>query len=491
MSKHWFSLVLVLLVVAGCSSKGGKVVTNSAADRYVESVNSVSGSFTVDGIFNHDKKPYSVNLTQAYARVVKNPSDQSKQEVLIMLLEKPLSRFALAVAENPDAEAAAEELDEVLHNRDARGVVFRVPVGGSSTDAKVRPFFNGNDYDFGNLVLELKSNTAEKVEGQIKANVPSQQFDINFSVKVQPDVWTGGTFYQQPPTKLAAGQASGQLVIDGKGVQLNHAYARLVELDLFDENKNVLKVWMTEKPVDEKVLFDDSADNLSSMNRSGNNLVLTYKTTGPTDRSEPTVWWAGVLAETMKTYSTTNKGPIFDEIPGVERDYVRYDNQAIEGRLFSAFPIQQEDRVYKLDLLFNAAMLPAAASNGPVTPANGGTALPQDGGAPAQAYLAAINRMKSAKSFDEKMSVWLSVVSSADVEKIKKDLESLSPQQRQLFLDVFAPLDDMQLASGFVKDNRATLRFTGTGREGKATEVVNMHLENGAWKIGRREIREE
>ena len=62
---------------------------------------------------------------------------------------------------------------------------------------------------------------------------------------------------------------------------------------------------------------------------------------------------------------------MFDEIPGVERDYVRYDKDAIEGRLFSAFPIHQEERVYKLDMLFNAAMLPAAVSNGPVTAANG------------------------------------------------------------------------------------------------------------------------
>jgi hypothetical protein len=67
----------------------------------------------------------------------------------------------------------------------------------------------------------------------------------------------------------------------------------------------------------------------------------------------------------------------------------------------------------------------------------------------------------------------------------------LSAQQRQMFLEVFAPLDDLKLENGFMKDNRATLRFTGTGREGKATEVVNMQVENGQWKIGRREIREE
>lgn len=483
--------MLVLLTAAACSSKKDAIlVTSSNAGRYVESVNTVSGTFTVDGVFNYDKKPYTVNVTQAYARLVKNQADQSKQDVLILLLEKPLSRFALAVAENNDVEAAADELDEVLHNRDARGVVFRVPVGGNTTD-KVRPFFNGNDYDFGNLVLNIKSIASDKVEGQVKSNVSSQQFDINFSVKVQPDVWTGGAFYEQPPTKLSPGQASGQLVIDGRTVRFNHAYARLVELDLFDETRNVFKVWLTEQPVDEKVLFDDSANNLLAMKKSGNGFVFTYNTTGPTDRSEPNLWSVSQLAEDANDKSLQASSDVFDQIPGIERDYVKYNNEAIEGRLFSSFPIQQQDRVYKIDVLFNAAILQPAASNGPVTAANGGTALPADGGPPAKAYLAAIERMKSAKSFDEKIAVWMSVVPAADAEKIKRDLETLSAAQRQMFLEVFAPLDDLQLAGGFIKDNKATLRFTGTGREGKATEVVNMHLENNQWKIGRREIREE
>ena len=486
-----FGLVLVLVTAGACSSKSEPVVSNTPADRYVESVNNVSGSFVVDGTFNHDKRPYTVTLTQAYARVVKNLADQNKQDVLILLLEKPLSRFALAVADNNDIEAAAEELDEVLHNRDARGVLFRVPVGGSAGDSKVRPFFNGNDYDFGNLFLELKSNTADKIEGQVKSNVSSQQFDINFSVNVKPNVWTGGAFYQQPPTKLSPGQASGQLVIDGQAVKFNHAYARLVEFDMLDENKNVIKVWLTEKPVDEKVLFDDNANNLLAMKKSGNGYIFTYNTTGPTDRSQPNLWWISQLAENANDASLSASSDVFDEIPGIERDYVRYNKDAIEGRLFSALPIQEQDRIYKVDLLFNAAMLPAAVSNGPVTAANGGTALPQGGGEPAQAYVAAIQRMQSAKGFEEKMAVWVSVVPAGDAEKIKRDLESLSPAQRQVFMEVFAPLDDLKLASAFIKDNRATLRFTGTGREGKATEVVNMHLENGQWKIGRREIREE
>lgn len=490
MSIRLISVMLVLVTVTACSSKRA-ISVPTPADRYVESVNSVSGSFTVDGQFNYDKKPYAVNVKEAYARLVKNQADQSKQDVLILLLEKPLSRYALAVAENNDLEAAAEELDEVLQNRDARGVVFRVPVGGNPSDAKVRPFFNGNNHDLSNVVLQINSLSTDKVQGQIKSNDSSKQFDINFSVSVRPDVWTGGTFYEQPSTKLSPGQASGQLVIDGKAVKLNHAYARLVELDLFDETKNVYKVWLTEQPVDEKLLFDDSATNLLAMKKSGNGFVFTYNTTGPTDRSDPNIWWLSEVAENASDKSLQASSDVFDQIPGVERDYARYNNDAIEGRLFSSFPIQEEGRVYKVDLLFNAAMLQPAVTDGPVTAANGGTALPADGGAPAKAYLTAIERMKSAKSFDDKMTVWMSVVPAADAEKLKRDLEALTPAQRQMFLEVFAPLDDLQLAAGFIKDNKATLRFTGTGREGKATEVVNMHLEDGQWKIGRREIREE
>ncbi|HEU0254181.1 MAG TPA: hypothetical protein VFR12_14195, partial [Pyrinomonadaceae bacterium] len=269
------------------------------------------------------------------------------------------------------------------------------------------------------------------------------------------------------------------------------AYARLVELDLFDETKNVFKVWLTEKPVDAKFLVDDNLKNLLGMKQSGNVVVFTYTTNGPADRTEPSVWLVGAVPDNTNDVQPRQLADLYDQIPGVERDYVRHNQEGLEGRVYSAFPIKEQDRVYKVDLLFNAAILPPAVSDGPVTANNGGTALPADGGDPAKAYLAAMEQMKSAKDFDQKLAVWLSVVSTADAEKIKKDIDSLGPEQRQLLLEVFAPLEDLRLVSGFVKDNKATLRFSGTGREGKAGEVVNMHLENGQWKIGRREIREE
>ncbi|HEX6284253.1 MAG TPA: hypothetical protein VFZ71_05235, partial [Pyrinomonadaceae bacterium] len=159
------------------------------------------------------------------------------------------------------------------------------------------------------------------------------------------------------------------------------------------------------------------------------------------------------------------------------------------ARLFSVFLIELRDRAYKMDLLFNAAMLPPAASDGPVTTSEGGEALPADGGDPAKAYLAAMERMKGVKNFDEGISIWLSLVSKDAVERIKQDAQSLSAEQRRLLVEVFAPLENSRLTGGLIKDNKATLRFAGTSKGEKAEEAVNMHLEDGQWKIGRREIR--
>lgn len=466
-------LILLVLICAACSRKNPP---NSARptepfERYVESVNNTSGTLTIDAQFNEDKQPSVINFSQAYARVVTNPEDKNKKDVLVVLLEQPLPRTALSVIEGDDPGSATIDFFEMLRNRDARGVVLRVPSdrNPASTDGQenIRTVFEGHDLDLGNLVLELKTLTGEKAEGRIKSDVESLQADLNFAVQLKPDVWTGGAFYQQPATKLSPGQASGQIEIDDKVVKLNHAYARLIDFDLFDETKHVYKVWLSEKPIAEPALADDRV-----LQQSGN-VVLSYTTTGPADRSQISVLSGGQ----------------FDSVPDFERDYVRHGNDAIEGRLYSVFLVEVRDRGYKPDLLFNATMLPPTASDGPVTTTEGGEPLPADGGDPAKAYLAATERMKGVKNFDEGISIWLSLVTKQAAERIKQDVQSLSAEQRQLLVDVFAPLENSRFTGGLIKDNKATLRFSGTSQGDKAEEAVNMHLEDGQWKIGRREIR--
>lgn len=481
-------LILICLLCGGCSAKKEAALPPSPTDQYVESVNAVSGSFGVSETLSEDKQAFTISPTQAYARVVRNLDDQNKKDALIILVEKPLPRFALAFSKDEAAADVERYVSGVLRNRNARGVAFRVPMDQQDSNPDVLAYFSGTEAHLGNLVVQVKSKSADKVEGQIKGDVASQPGDINFSVSLRPDVWTGGTYYQQPPTNLSPGQASGQIGMNEETVKFNHAYARLVEFDMFDENKNAYKVWLTEKPVDEKALDADLPKELLAMKQSGNNLVMSFSTTGPDDRSDPDLL---LLADFREGMNENQLSRVFQRIPGIECDYVRHNQNAIEGRLFLALPIREGRESYALDLLFNAAMLPPAVTDGPVTAGNGGTPLPDGGGDPAKAYMAAVERMKSAKDFDQKLEVWLSVIPTAEAQKLAKDLETATPQARQLLLEVFAPLEELQLIAGFIKDDRATLRLTGIGREARASEVVNMHLENGQWKIGRREIREE
>lgn len=484
------SLILLCLLFAGCSSKrgGSNAVPTSTPDRYTESVNAVSGSFSVDASLSDDKKAFTISPTQAYARVIRNAEDQFKSDAFIILVEKPLSRSALGAVENADMEEAASDIAEVLQNRDARGLAFRLPLGQQGVNPDVRAYFDGQDVHLGNLAVQISSQTPDKIEGQVKSDVASQQSSVSFSVKLVPDLWSGGTYFQQPPTNLQPGQASGQVVFDGVTVKFNHAYARLVDLDMFDETRNVFKVWFTEKPVDANALQNDTATELLAMKQSGNSLVLTYTTAGPTDRDDPNAW---LVADVREGLNPEQQSAVFARTPGMEREYVRCDREAVEGRLYTTLEVSAARHVYKAELLFNAMMLPATAMDGPVTASTGGTALPADGGEPGKAYLAAAERMKAAKDVDQKLVVWLSLVPAAKAEKIKQDLDKLTPAARGLLTEVFAPLDDLRLVGGFIQGEKATLRLTGTGRDGKATEAVNLHLENGQWKLGRREIREE
>ncbi len=276
-------------------------------------------------------------------------------------------------------------------------------------------------------------------------------------------------FYQQPPTNLTPGQATGRFTINKQVVDLKHAYARLIKWDLFDETQNDFNVWLTEKPVAAEALTDDD----DVLQKSTDGVVLVYTSTGILDR-----WLPNILS-----------GGEFNPLPGVERDYVRHSNAAIEGRLFSAFPIFVEGREHEINVLFNASMLPPLVSDGPVSAREGGEQLPADGGDPMKAYLAAMERMKGIKNFDEGISTWSSLVTKDAAERIKKDLQSVTAEQRQLLVDVFAPLENPKLTGALTTDNKATLRFSGTAKGEKAEEVVNMHLEDGQWKIGRREIR--
>ena len=53
----------------------------------------------MDAFFTPDESPMTVKLTRAYARLVKNKKDGTKQDVVILLTENSVVRRALAQVE--------------------------------------------------------------------------------------------------------------------------------------------------------------------------------------------------------------------------------------------------------------------------------------------------------------------------------------------------------------------------------------------------------
>jgi len=515
-------VLMAALTSLGCSQTRQPAVGAPAAPpiRDVESVNTVTGSFTVAAVFNrNDKSPITVNLTQAYARLVKNRKDETKQDVVILLTEKPLARRAIAAVEATSAEDGANNLKVVLKNREARGIQLRLAVdrkaaaelkekiekrqneGGSSSDdeddrkrgdSPLTTYYNGDDHDFLPFELEIKSFSPDTVQGHIKVfGSTESKADINFTVKLQPDGWTGGVFYRQPPTKLEPGRASGQIEINGKSIKLNYVYARLLDYDFFDEGNNTLKLWFTEQPVEEAALGEDSPKNFLAMKRGGNGVVLLYHTTPASDPSESEVWRVAQISDKTTNFSLLDFRDLKGTIPGTESDYAKFDDRTIEGRLYTVGSIERFEHTYKIEVLFNAAIVQPNAANAPVTTRNGGQPLPADGGAPGKAYLQALEKMRGTKNFAEMLEVWQSIATAEIAAKMKSEFAAVPAEQQDFIFRNFRPPDNPRIVSGLIKDNKATLRIAGTNGVNKYSEVVNMHLENGQWKVGQRKGAEE
>ena len=126
-----------------------------------------------------------------------------------------------------------------------------------------------------------------------------------------------------------------------------------------------------------------------------------------------------------------------------------------------------------------------------VTTLSGGQPLPADGGAPGKAYLQALEKIRGAKNFAELVEVWQSIATAEFAANMKSELTALPAEQQDFIFRKFRPPDNLRIVSGLIKDSKATLRIAGTNGANKYSEVVNMHLENGQWKVGQRKGAEE
>lgn len=135
-------------------------------------------------------------------------------------------------------------------------------------------------------------------------------------------------------------------------------------------------------PVEEAALGEDNPKNLLTLKRGGNGVVLLYNTTQASDPSESEVWRVAQISDQTTNFSLMDLRDLKESVPGTESDYAKFEDQTIEGRLYTVGPIERFRHTYKIDVLFNAAIVQPNAASAPVTTRNGGQPLPADGGAP-------------------------------------------------------------------------------------------------------------
>lgn len=462
-----------------------------------ESVNSVEGSFTVTGYFAKDQPPETVTLTQAYARRVKNEEDQSKQDILILLTEKPVARKVLAELDSDTGSPSS--LQAKLRDRGVRGIQLRFAAEKKAESAEEQQDAESSEDDFDCTVLfdgsAIQTNllqfkpaafSAEAVHGNLTARGEwEDKFNINFKVSLEPQGWTGGTFYVQPPTNLEPGRASGHILIDGKATKLNYVYARQQGFDMFDDKENRVKLFFTEKPVAEDALGED-IEHLLKLKEAGNSYVMLYQLTASTQSDFPEVWAVGQLSNTPAAVTLADRRDLEDTISSTDIDLSKFDDRSIDGKIFTTRPSETFDHTYELDVSFNAPINKPDATDAPVTSGNG-QPLPADGGAPGQAYLAFIKAVEATRNLKDLTQVLETSLSAKPLAEAKKSLATVPAAEEQAtvgMLKMVLIVEDARIAGGFVSGEKATLSITGMDGGQKANARVNLHLENGQWKVG-------
>jgi hypothetical protein len=495
MRKIILCLILISLLapfsLAQAKRRAANPQTREVNQPQVASANSVEGSYTFGG--------KTVKVNYAYARLVANEHDKSKQDALVLFTEKPIPRKYFV---EPHAEP--NFILWTVREKAEKGLLrgFHVQIDAEKNLNYFRIYKDGSPFSSSGGDFKPIAFTRSAVQGRVSIKDKSfnDQFEFNasFKVSLRQNEWTG-EFYTPPPVNLESGRAKGQLVIDGKATTFNYVYASL-DVDFFDEKNNKTKLLFTEKPVPEKVLEQFGFSSYKGMQEAGNHYIVEYEITSDKDAAKLiNIWEVGKLTGAS---SSIFAKPIFKS----ELDLSKSDDKSVEGRLYTELP-EKRDQTFELNVAFNAP-LRGDASNAPVTARNG-KSLPVGGGEPGKAYVEIARKLAAAKNARE----LLSALQASFTAKIAARMNSNEPEKavtKELENAVFELLkleiiESPQVTGGFLGDTKATLAVTGfqespfqddspkqaknkPAKKQKVVARINMHFENGQWKIGRSAI---
>jgi len=473
-------IILMISLALMCVGLG---CNKAASGPPPEIANTVDGSFT----FNDE----TAKVSHAYARLVKNEKDDHKQDVMIVFTDRPAPWRVI------DQNGSDSEIEKKAREGELKGFSIRV-AEDKTVSFTIYSYQHGNTAaypsDFSeefppakaefkpvsftpNLVQGNVSVKSEKPVDDEKAEyAPKYEFAATFTVSLKPDKWTG-VFYKPPPSTLEPGRANGQLVVDGKVMKLNHAYAVQSGRDLFEETK--VTFIATEKPLAPEALKDAGLqDLLRAAHQAGNSHVISEDFTTREAPRDPLVW---------RLKDPQNPDSWDYDHPSAEVELSQLDAKAIDGKIYTKKPYEWFDHTYEMNVSFNAPVVTSGDPiDGPVTASNG-KPLPAGGGAPGTAYLTFVQAVPSVNSLKELAQLLEASQSTRVFGETKKSLASVPADKEKEALGVLKSIltiKDARVDGGFWTSDKATLWITGTDEGKKASARVNMHLENNRWKVG-------
>jgi len=289
--------------------------------------------------------------------------------------------------------------------------------------------------------------------------------DVAFNAgAVVDDTWRGSPFYQTKPSGLATGRADGWMERQGRKTKLTHSLA-VGEIDLFGESKE-RKLFLTAAPISDEML------------------------TAP-NGLEQALYKAGVGFMRIGLDAQNEVQSVM--IPSSEGEPVNYTSNQwliefadgpttdLDGRASNKGDQDTTGDFPRFAVNFHAVtrMIGSAVA---VTGDNG-KALPKDGGEPGKAFRNFHTALRKAKSLDE-----LIPLRTAAMAAMIKDLPSDQRAPMLEFLQQEAQTS-YTIVGGFANDTQATLWLEGKAGTERIDGRVNVHREDGSWKLGQEVFR--
>lgn len=258
---------------------------------------------------------------------------------------------------------------------------------------------------------------------------------------------------------LAQDHAEGTITVNGKTINLSHAYARAVR-GFFDKTKEDIEVILCDAPLEGKALVDQ----FERINQAKEGRLHAFEITFNAEGTPISTSW--------RHNGFDGKAPSGLSSSDVFTSKV-FDGKLVEGRYTSAKPREFFGHTYSFDVAFRAAVIHPAK---PVPPSAAETAAalksPQ-----AKVYAA---YLKAVQAED------LAALRSLFTKEQAKNLDDPEAKQMVGIIKLIAPTG-IQVLKLSEKGDAAELTVAGKQDGTDARGTIHMRREGGVWKVHKEE----